>query len=124
VAQGYRPKPEPRPLEGPPCLTCRWCSHRDNWWTRFWDSHLNAICLNPIVNGTLPNARQEGWMLLDYIDGGPIYPADPVTGRPLRVVAPCSLIRQDTYRPPINGNECRRATANCGPEARYWEART
>lgn len=116
-------------MTAPSCMSCRWA--KMHWIDRYiFRDGGNSICIHPKVLSGAPNAAKQGYMLPSFMDGGPVYPADPVTGAPMRVRMPCSVARGQQYArfstdyPPLTPAPLeQRAEMNCGPEGRYWERR-
>lgn len=111
------------------CMTCRWA--KMGWIDRYlFKDGANALCVHPKVLSGALNAARQGWLLPSFMGGGPVFPADPVTGEPQRVEFPCSLARAQQYArgstkyPALTPAPLEeRADANCGPEGRYWTRR-
>lgn len=105
-----------------PCRTCRHA--RLPWLARWLGEWDRATCANPVVVENWHLNARLGFITPQLMDGGPIYPADPVTGEPERRVIPCALARMEhTDRTTWLKSEEpeRRAPSCCGPNGRYWQ---
>jgi hypothetical protein len=100
---------------------CKDCKHSSAIRFFGWilSSPLNMKCLHPIVNKEIWNASAQGHLLPDYLCGGPLHRADPVTGRAAYAEVPCSLARGGAHH--RRGEQGAAPDFLCLPEGRYWE---
>jgi hypothetical protein len=91
---------------------------------RIFRDYANAECRNPTVRDNWKNNAKEGWYQAEPVFDPLNYPPDLVSGEPGRLYVRCSDARALHNPPPpfIKQEEpFKRATANCGPDGRYWE---